>query len=126
MSVSPREHCATVRLVSRNALSPSEDMIESETSWDELNDTLRVGTRVRGTVARHAPFGMLAFIPGIPFDGLVQITDFKDSGRMTPSEYPPLGSLIEAVVLGFKETGNQIWLGMKPSQLRAAQAAAMK
>ncbi len=100
-------------------------MTKSETSWDELKDTLRVGTRVRGTVARHAPFGIFVAIPGIPFDGLVQITDFKDNGRMTPSEYPPLGSLIEAVVLGFKETGNQIWLGVKPSQLCKAQPTPM-
>jgi hypothetical protein len=52
----------------------------------------------------------------VPFDGLVQITDFKDTGRMTPNEYPALESTIDAVVLGFKETGNQIWLGMKSSR----------
>src|SRR5205823_13602153 len=43
----------------------------------------------------------------------VQITDFKDTGRMTPNDYPALESTIDAVVLGFKETGNQIWLGMR-------------
>jgi hypothetical protein len=36
---------------------------------------------------------------------------------MTPNEYPAVESTIDAVVLGFKETGNQIWLGMKASQI---------
>jgi len=96
-------------------------MIKSQTAWEELKDPLRIGTNVRGKVLRHAPFGIFVWLPGIPFDGLVQITDFKDTGRMTPNEYPALESTIDAVVLGFKETGNQIWLGMKPSQMCRAE-----
>jgi hypothetical protein len=85
--------------------------------WDGIKRSLRVGTLVKGTVIRHAPFGVFVRIGGIPFDGLVQITDFKDEGRMTVDEFPPIGSLLTALVLGFKETGNQIWLGVKPSQV---------
>jgi hypothetical protein len=48
----------------------------------------------------------------------VEITEFKDSGRMTSEESPLVGSVVFGVVLGFKESGKQIWLGMKPSQLR--------
>jgi ribosomal protein S1 len=96
-------------------------MIKSQTAWEELKDSLRIGTKVRGKVLRHAPFGIFVSLPGIPFDGLVQITDFKDTGRMTPNEYPALESTIDAIVLGFKETGNQIWLGMKPSQMCRAE-----
>ena len=96
-------------------------MIKSQTAWEELKDSLRIGTKVRGKVLRHAPVGIFVSLPGIPFDGLVQITDFKDTGRMTPNEYPALESMIDAVVLGFKETGNQIWLGMKPSQMGRAE-----
>jgi hypothetical protein len=36
---------------------------------------------------------------------------------MTTSEYPPINADLDAVVLGFKESGKQIWLVMKPSQL---------
>ena len=96
-------------------------MIKSQTAWEELKDSLRIGTKVRGKVLRHAPFGIFVSLPGIPFDGLVQITDFKDTGRMTPNECPALESTIDAVVLGFKETGKQIWLGMKSSQLCRAE-----
>ena len=96
-------------------------MIKSKSAWEELKDSLPIGTKVRGNVLRHAPFGIFVSLPGIPFDGLVQITDFKDAGRMTSLEYPALESTIDAVVLGFKETGNQIWLGMKPSQMRPTE-----
>ena len=73
-------------------------MIKSQTAWEELKDSLPIGTKVRGKVLRHAPFGMFVSLPGIPFDGLVQITDFKDTGRMTPNEYPALESTVDAVV----------------------------
>ncbi len=72
---------------------------------------------------QHWPFGIFVEIPQIPFQGLVQITDFRDEGRMTPDHYPEVGSLVDAVVLGFKETGSKIWLGMKPSQLYRSKHA---
>ena len=95
----------------------------SETAgWTEIKRSLPIGTLASCVVARHAPFGVLVEIAGVPFDGLVQITDFKDEGRMTVDEFPPVGSVLTAVVLGFKETGKQIWLGLKPSQVdNAAQ-----
>jgi hypothetical protein len=55
---------------------------------------------------------------------LIQITDFKDEGRMTVDQYPDVGERITTVVLGFKESGNQIWLGMKPSQIAKARHVA--
>lgn len=85
--------------------------------WESTKQTLPVGTRLRGRVSRHWPFGIFVDIPSIPFQGLVQITEFKDTGKMTPAEYPALGCEVDVVVLGFKESGRQIWLGMKPSRL---------
>lgn len=89
-------------------------------TWDEVKQQLRVGERVQGVVTHLAPYGIFVSIPGIPFAGLVQITDFKDTGMMTPEEYPAIGSTVVGVVLGFKGIGQQIWLGMKPSQLAAS------
>lgn len=86
-------------------------------SWSEIKNSLKVGTKLTGVVVKHFPFGVFVSLPEIEFTGLVQITDFKDEGIMTPSEYPAVGSSVDVVVLGFKETGKQIWLGMKPSQL---------
>lgn len=53
--------------------------------------------------------------------GLVSITDFMDSERMTPEMYPDIGSPIGAVVIGYTEDNrNQIWLSVKPSVLQKA------
>lgn len=51
--------------------------------------------------------------------GLIQITDFLDTGRMTPEMYPEVGSSVGAVVLGYTEGDrNQVWLSVKPSVLQ--------
>ena len=89
----------------------------NEQSWDEIKDSLKVGTKVTGIVIKHRPYGIFVELPGIKFKGLVSITNFSDEGRMTPSEYPKIGSSVDAIVLAFKETGKQIWLSMKPSKL---------
>ena len=89
--------------------------------WDEIKESLPIGSVVSCIVTRHAPFGIFVKIASVPFDGLIQITDFKDAGRMTPVEFPAIGSSLKAVVLGFKETGQQIWLGIKPSQIDNAE-----
>src|SRR5205809_7654588 len=90
-------------------------------NWEEVEHTLEVGTRLRVRVTQHWPFGIFVEIPNVPFQGLIQITDFKDEGIMTTQVYPQVGSVVEAIVLGFKETGKQIWLGMRPSQLRCSK-----
>jgi ribosomal protein S1 len=90
-------------------------------SWEEIKNSLQIGSKLKGVVTKHFPFGIFVVLPGIPFTGLVQIPDFKDKGDMTPSDYPAVGSSVDVVVLGFKETGQQIWLSMKPSQLNKSK-----
>ncbi|MFK7778988.1 MAG: hypothetical protein QM501_12865, partial [Gimesia sp.] len=65
----------------------------------------------------HKHFGFFVAIPGTDYEGLVNIVSVKDEGKVSPSDYPEIGSIIEAVVLGFGERNHQIGLGMKPSQL---------
>ncbi|WP_293128069.1 S1 RNA-binding domain-containing protein [Microcoleus sp. bin38.metabat.b11b12b14.051] len=93
----------------------------SEQSWDEIKESLKVGTKLKGVVTKHFPFGIFVFLPHIEFTGIVQIPDFKDEGHMTPSDYPAVGSSVNVVVLAFKEAGQQIWLSMKPSQLNQSK-----
>ena len=85
-------------------------------TWDELKENLTVGEVVTGTVRQHWPFGVLVDL-GHGFDGLIQVTDFKDEGVMTPDEYPAVGAEVRAVVRGFKDHGQQIWLSVRPSDL---------
>lgn len=93
----------------------------NEPSWDEIQKSLKVGTKLKGIVTKHWPFGIFVTLPGIKFMGLVELPDFKDEGDMTSSEYPAVGSSLDVVVLAFKEAGQQIWLGMKPSQLNQSK-----
>jgi ribosomal protein S1 len=88
--------------------------------WEETKLRFPIGRLVRGVVAAHHPFGIFVDLGDPIATGLVQITDFVDSGRMTPEQYPQLGESIEGVVLGHTDEGRkQIWLGVKPSRLRA-------
>lgn len=87
--------------------------------WEETKLRFPIGRLVRGVVTAHHPFGIFVDLGDPIATGLVQITDFVDSGRMTPEQYPRLGESIEGVVLGHTdERRKQIWLGVKPSQLR--------
>lgn len=85
-------------------------------SWNEIKSFLKPGSKLTGIVTKHSPFGFFVQLPGIQFRGLVEISDFKDEGMVTPLDYPEIGSSVEVVVIAFNEPGNQIWLSMKPSQ----------
>ncbi|MFK7777107.1 MAG: S1 RNA-binding domain-containing protein [Gimesia sp.] len=92
-------------------------------SWAELKSSLKPGMKLTGTITRHESYGFFVAIPNVDFEGLVQITDITDEkGRLSPSDYPQVGTLIEGVVLGFQETGHEIWLGTKPSQLEQSKS----
>ncbi|MFO5439667.1 MAG: RNA-binding protein, partial [Dolichospermum sp.] len=79
------------------------------------------GELIHGTVEYHATFGIFVSLDDEAVKGLVQITDFVDSGDMTPEMYPDIGSPIGAVVVGYTEDDrNQIWLSVKPSVLQKA------
>lgn len=90
--------------------------ITRQTSWEELKAVLNVGDEVSGVVLKHEAFGVFVDI-GCRFDGLIEIIAFLDAGIMTPNMFPAVGTRVKAKVLGFRETNNQIWLSVKPSQL---------
>ncbi|NJO73673.1 MAG: S1 RNA-binding domain-containing protein [Leptolyngbyaceae cyanobacterium RM1_406_9] len=93
----------------------------SEQFWNEIKSKYRLGELVHGTVEYHAPFGVFVSLDDEAVRGLVQITDFVDSGDMSSEMYPDIGSPIGAVVVGYTEDDrNQIWLSVKPSVLQKA------
>ena len=91
---------------------------KSGDSWEYIKENLKIGSHVFGHVLCHEPYGFFVSISGNNFQGLVQITDIKDDERVFPADYPAIGTYIEAVVLGFRDVNQQIWLGIKPSQVR--------
>ena len=87
--------------------------------WESAKQRFPVGLVVEGTVSAHHPFGIFVDLGDPVATGLVQITDFVDSGAMTLDRYPAIGSSVKAVVLGHtEEVRKQVWLGMRPSQLQ--------
>ncbi|KHG41909.1 MULTISPECIES: S1 RNA-binding domain-containing protein [Aphanizomenon] len=93
----------------------------SDQFWQKIKSKYRLGELIHGTVEYQAPFGIFVSLDDEAVKGLVQITDFVDSGDMTPEMYPDIGSPIGAVVVGYTEDDrNQIWLSVKPSVLQKA------
>ncbi len=93
----------------------------SDQFWNQVKSKYRFGELIHGRVEHHAPFGIFVDIGDVTVRGIVQITDFVDSGDMTPEMYPDLGSPIGAVVVGYTEDDrNQVWLSVKPSVLQKA------
>ncbi len=93
-----------------------------QSEWEQAKSRIKIGSRVRGIVTAHYPFGIFVDIGDPVAVGLIQIVDFVDDGKMAPERYPPIGTEIEAVVLAFtEERRKQVWLSMKPSQLERVQ-----
>lgn len=94
-------------------------------AWAGTKKVLPIGTRIQCRVKEHHPFGVLAAIEGIVFDGLIEIVSFRDTPLAaihapgtSRIEYPPVGNEVEAIVLGYRENEpRQIGLGLRPSQL---------
>jgi ribosomal protein S1 len=85
--------------------------------WEDAKRRFPVGHRVRGVVTRHFPFGVFVDLDDPAATGLIQIVDFRDQGRMTPDQYPPVGATVEGVVLGHRGSNKQVILSTKPSLL---------
>jgi ribosomal protein S1 len=93
----------------------------NELFWNEIKSEYRLGELTHGIVEHHAPFGIFVSLNDERVRGIVQITDFVDSGDMVPEMYPDVGSPIGAIVVGYTEDDrNQIWLSVKPSVLQKA------
>ncbi len=57
----------------------------SEIDWEEAKRTLSVGDLLCFRVTQNCAFGIFLEIPNVPFQGLVQVADFRDEGCMTSS-----------------------------------------
>ncbi len=87
--------------------------------WNQVKDKYQLGKLIYGKVEFHAPFGVFVNIGDVDVKGLIQITDFLDSGSMNPEMYPEIGSAVGAIVVGYTEDDrNQVWLSVKPSVLQ--------
>lgn len=73
---------------------------------------------VRGVVTRHEPYGFYLDF-GDEREGVVVITMINDDPSQSNPEFPPIGSRVDAVLIGYTELGGQPRLSIRPSDLRA-------
>ncbi len=93
----------------------------SDQFWNQVKSKYRLGELIHGKVEHHAPFGIFVDLGDDEIRCIVQITDFVETGDMTPEMYPDIGSPIGAVIVGYTEDErNQVWLSVKPSVLQKA------
>jgi transcriptional accessory protein Tex/SPT6 len=87
----------------------------SESAWGAVKATLKPGDRVSGTVMTHHGFGMLIDI-GQPALGLVEVSRIGEGGVPGGMDnYPPIGSTVNAVVLGLADLQRRVHLSMRQS-----------
>jgi len=83
--------------------------------WNQVKAKYQLGRLIYGKVEFHTPFVVFVDIGDVDVKGIIQITDFLDSGSMNPEMYPEIG----AIVVGYTEDDrNQVWLSVKLSVLQ--------
>lgn len=73
---------------------------------------------VHGVVTRHEPYGFYIDFGGTQ-QGVVVITLIDDDPTHPNPPFPPVGSTIEAVLLGYTKIGQQPRLSVRPKDIRA-------
>ena len=92
--------------------------MSEDKDWEETKHRIKLGSRLQGVVIEHKPFGIFVDIGDPVAIGLVQIIDFRDEAPMIADDYPALGSIVEAIIIGFTDARRkQVWMTMKPSWL---------
>ena len=87
--------------------------------WNSIESKYPLGKLIYGKIEFHAPFGVFVNLGDAEVKGLIQISDFLDTGSMTAEMYPDSDSPVGAVVIGYtKDDRKQVWLSVKPSVLQ--------
>jgi len=71
---------------------------------------------VRGVVTRHEAYGFYLDFDE-PVEGLVVITMVVDDPHLANPDFPPVGAIVEAALLGYAEGTGQPRLSTRPADL---------
>lgn len=80
--------------------------------WEETKTKISIGDTVACVVREHHPFGILVSLTDVPSGGVIERIGMEADGYHTPDEYPAIGSVINATVLGFRDHSRQVELVM--------------
>ena len=86
--------------------------------WTIQKKERPVGSLVRGRVVKVAPFGVFLALDGFDFSAVLLVTHFEDNGKGREiEEYPQVGEVISATVVGFVDDTKQIRLSTRASDM---------
>jgi len=85
----------------------------TEHPWDSLDETIDVGTKVKGKVVNVADYGaFLEIQPGV--EGLIHVSEMSWSQHLrNPQDFNKIGDQLEAVVLTINREDRKMSLGIK-------------
>jgi ribosomal protein S1 len=81
-------------------------------AWEQVKRKMKIGDSISCIVTNHQPFGILVKVEEPPIWGVIERIGMSKQGFRTPDEYPPVGSIIFATLLGFREGSRQLELGL--------------
>lgn len=87
-------------------------MATEATTWEEAKALNAIGDTVACVIKEHRPFGILVSLGQLPFGGVIERIRMDADGYHTPDEYPAIGSVINATVLGYRDYSQQVELAM--------------
>jgi len=87
-------------------------MVNNLEGWNNAKTELEVGTSVDCEVVQHAPFGVFVTVGTNRISGIIERVRMNQDGFRTPDDFPPIGSVVRATVLGFRDWNNQVELAL--------------
>ena len=99
-------------------------MINNPEEWKNAKTELEVGTSVDCEVVQHAPFGVFVTVGTNRISGIIERVRMNQDGFQTPEDFPPIGSVVKATVLGFRDWNNQVELALAKRESTDGQDSA--
>ncbi len=86
--------------------------------WTTQKEEHPLGSLVQGKVLKLAPFGVFLALDGVDFPAVLLVTHFEDNGRGRElDEYPRVGEVVSAVIVGFVDDNRQVRVSTRISDM---------
>jgi ribosomal protein S1 len=85
-------------------------------AWERTKAVLPKGLIIEGRVEQVYDFGARISVPGSAARGIIVITSISDVERpLSMEDFPAVGTKVKAVVIGHRDSGQQIELSLRGS-----------
>ena len=96
--------------------------MEPKLNWELTKARFPIGSTVEGEVIHVEPYGVFVTIPECPVQAVLLVTELEDGERSFDlSEYPAIGSRVQAVVVDLVEHNHQLRRSTRRSRTKEGQ-----